>query len=114
MRKESTNRAATGRTRVDKIHGSPAKVFFGGSIKSSHFLSLVSPSLPTLACITDFTAYNGNVKEKPAPSKSQQTAGQASVTGENLFERCIYAMLLLREKRVVLSPMLERKAVCGK
>ena len=59
-------------------------------------------------------AYNGNVKEKPAPSKSQQTAGQAAETGQNLFERCIYTMLLLREKRVVLSPMLERTAVCGK
>ena len=30
-----------------------------------------------------------------------------------MSERCIYAMLLLREKRVVLSPMLERTAVCG-
>ena len=51
---------------------------------------------------------------KSAPSKSQQTAGQAAETGQNLFERCIYTMLLLREKRVVLSPMLERRAVCGK
>ena len=60
-----------------------------------------------------YSAYNGNIF-KPAPSKSQQTAGQAEETGQNLFERCIYAMLLLREKRVVLSPMLERTAVCGK
>ena len=30
-----------------------------------------------------------------------------------MSERCIYAMLLLREKRVVLPPMLERTAVCG-
>ena len=60
-----------------------------------------------------YSAYNGNIF-KPAPSKSQQTAGQAAETGQNLFERCIYAMLLLREKRVVLSPMLERTAVCGK
>ena len=60
-----------------------------------------------------YSAYNGNIF-KPAPSKSQRTAGQAEETGQNLFERCIYAMLLLREKRVVLSPMLERTAVCGK
>ena len=60
-----------------------------------------------------YSAYNGNIL-KPAPSKSQRTAGQAEETGQNLFERCIYAMLLLREKRVVLSPMLERTAVCGK
>ena len=60
-----------------------------------------------------YSAYNGNIF-KPAPSKSQQTAGQAEETGQNLFERRIYAMLLLREKRVVLSPMLERTAVCGK
>ena len=53
-----------------------------------------------------YSAYNGNIF-KPAPSKSQRTAGQAEETGQNLFERCIYAMLLLREKRVVLSPMLE-------
>ena len=59
-----------------------------------------------------YSAYNGNIF-KPAPSKSQRTAGQAEETGQNLFERCIYAMLLLREKRVVLSPMLERTAVCG-
>ena len=58
------------------------------------------------------SAYNGNIF-KPAPSKSQRTAGQAEEIGQNLFERCIYAMLLLREKRVVLSPMLERTAVCG-
>ena len=65
-----------------------------------------------LVCITDFNAHYANIL-KPAPSKSQQTAGQAAETGQNLFERCIYAMLLLREKRVVLSPMLERTAVCG-
>ena len=59
-----------------------------------------------------YSAYNGNIL-KPAPSKSQQTAGQAEETGQNLFERCIYAMLLLREKRVVLSPVLERTGVCG-
>ena len=34
-----------------------------------------------LACTEDFNAYNSNIKEKPAPSKSQQTAGQASETG---------------------------------
>ena len=34
-----------------------------------------------LACTADFHVYNGNIKEKPAPSKSQQTAGQASETG---------------------------------
>ena len=64
--------------------------------------------------LREFYAYYGNSKEKPAPSKSQQAACQASETGQNLSERCIYALLLLREKRVVLSPMLERKAVCGK
>ena len=53
-------------------------------------------------------------KENRHCVKSQQAAGQASETGQNLSERCIYALLLLREKRVVLSPMLERKAVCGK
>ena len=67
----------------------------------------------SLVCITDFNAHYANIL-KPAPSKSQRTAGQAAETGQNLFERCIYAMLLLREKRVVLSPMLERTAVCGK
>ena len=67
----------------------------------------------SLVCITDFNAHYANIL-KPAPSKSQQTAGQAEETGQNLFERCIYAMRLLREKRVVLSPMLERTAVCGK
>ena len=67
----------------------------------------------SLVYITDFNAHYGNIL-KPAPSKSQQTAGQAAETGQNLFERCIYAMLLLREKRVVLSPVLERTAVCGK
>ena len=67
----------------------------------------------SLVCITDFNAHYANIL-KPAPSKSQQTAGQAAETGQNLFERCIYAMLLLREKRVVLSPVLERTAVCGK
>ena len=66
----------------------------------------------SLVCITDFNAHYANIL-KPAPSKSQQTAGQAAETGQNLFERCIYTMLLLREKRVVLSPMLERTAVCG-
>ena len=64
--------------------------------------------------LRELYAYNSNFKRKPAPSKSQQAAGQASETGQNLSERCIYALLLLREKRVVLSPMLERKAVCGK
>ena len=67
----------------------------------------------SLVCITDFNAHYANIL-KPAPSKSQQTAGQAAEAGQNLFERCIYVMLLLREKRVVLSPMLERTAVCGK
>ena len=67
----------------------------------------------SLVCITDFNAHYANIL-KPAPSKSQRTAGQAEETGQNLFERCIYAMLLLREKRVVLTPMLERTAVCGK
>ena len=57
--------------------------------------------------------YNGNVKGKPAPSKSQQPAVQASEIGQNLFERCMCTLLSLREKRVVLSPMFERKAVCG-
>ena len=64
--------------------------------------------------LCELIAYNGNIKEKPAPSKSQQTAVQASGKGQNLSEWCIYALLLLREKRVVLSPMLEWKAVCGK
>ena len=62
---------------------------------------------------TSLTLARKMVIFKSAPSKSQQTAGQAAETGQNLFERCIYAMLLLREKRVVLSPMLERTAVCG-
>ena len=57
--------------------------------------------------------YNGNVKGKPALSKSQQPAVQASEIGQNLFERCMCTLLLLREKRVVLSQMFERKAVCG-
>ena len=60
----------------------------------------------SLTYIVDFDAHYANIL-KPAPSKSQQTAGQAEETGQNLFERCIYTMLLLREKRVVLSPMLE-------
>ena len=34
-----------------------------------------------MICFADFHVYNGNIKEKPAPSKSQQTAGQASETG---------------------------------
>ena len=33
---------------------------------------------------------------------------------KSLFERCILMLLLLREKRVLLSPMTERKVVCGK
>ena len=56
---------------------------------------------------TSLTLARKMVIFKSAPSKSQQTAGQAEETGQNLFERCIYVMLLLREKRVVLSPMLE-------
>ena len=59
-----------------------------------------------LSLLNNCTANDSNFIE----DKSQQTAGQAAETGQNLFERCIYAMLLLREKRVVLSPMLERKA----
>ena len=54
------------------------------------------------------------LKKKPALSKSRQTAGQVAEIGSNLFERCIFTLLLLREKRVVLSPMLERTAICGK
>ena len=33
---------------------------------------------------------------------------------KSLFERCILMLPLLREKRVLLSPMTERKVVCGK
>ena len=62
-----------------------------------------------LSLLNNCTANDSNFIE----DKSQQTAGQASETGQNLFERCIYTMLLLREKRVVLSPMLERTSVCG-
>ena len=62
-----------------------------------------------LSLLNNCTANDSNFIE----DKSQQTAGQAAETGQNLFERCIYTMLLLRDKRVVLSPMLERTAVCG-
>ena len=62
-----------------------------------------------LSLLNNCTANDSNFIE----DKSQRTAGQAEEIGQNLFERCIYTMLLLREKRVVLSPMLERTAVCG-
>ena len=49
------------------------------------------------------------IKRNPALLKSQQTAVQSSETGQNMSERWKWAFLLMREKRVVLSRMNERK-----
>ena len=45
--------------------------------------------------------------------KSQQTAVQAVEREQKLFELWKAALLLMREKRVLLFPLLERQAVCG-
>ena len=48
----------------------------------------------------------GNLQNIPALSKLQQTAVQATETGQMMFERWITASLLLREERVLLPPLL--------
>ena len=65
--------------------------------------------MPCNGILRELHAYNGNIKEKPALCEQQSLLAANEEKEWVMSERCIKAMMFLREKRVLPFPNLPRQ-----